>query len=347
MTVLKGSAALEGFLRKPDTGIAALLIYGEELDAVRELAAKAVKRYAGTVDDPFTVVVLQDADLSSDPARLTDEVQALSMFGGNRAIWIKGADQYFLKAATPLLEGKVSGNMVIAEAGPLSPKFALRSAFEKSAHAHAVALYEADANDISHLVASILSKKDLAISEDAIHRFIELVGTSRGLVLQEVEKLSLYCHGAQHVSLADVEAICGNDTGADPDALADSVFQGDVEEVDQLFQALLFAGLDAGWLTMVAHNHVLRLEDFRIAIEKGMKADQVIRSSRPPVFFKRQGKVQAQLQAWTIADLVQAGSTLGAAVAQIRLNPSLGEAIASRCLLSLARKARSLRSERR
>ena len=77
-----------------------------------------------------------------------------------------------------------------------------------------------------------------------------------------------------------------------------------------------------------------------------MQPDQVLRSARPPVFFKRQPKVQAQLRAWPLDELVKAGATLGTAVLQARLNAPLAEALAGRCLLSLARKGLQLRNSR-
>jgi DNA polymerase III subunit delta len=345
MTALKAQA-VDAFLRRPDPAIGVLLIYGEEPDAVREIAARAVKRIAGTLDDPFSVVTLQDGDLGGDPARLSDEVQSLSMFGGNRAIWIKGADQGFLKAAAPILDGKVKGNFIVAEAGNLAKSSQLRVAFEKSQHAHVVAVYAAETGEIAGLVEQVLAEDNLRIGHEAIQRFIELAGTSRGLVRRELEKLSLYCLGASQVSVEDVEAICGNDTGANPDALADSVFQGEVDVADRLFQTLVQEGTDAGRLVMVAHGHVLKLQDFRLAIERGMSVEQALRSARPPIFFRRQNKVHAQLRAWPMAELIKAGTTLAAAVLQTRQNAGLAEAIASRCLLSLSRKGRELRSDR-
>lgn len=345
MTVLRVNG-VEGFLRKPDPAIAALLIYGEEGDAVRDIAARAVRKFAGSLDDPFSVTVMQDGDLASDPARLADEVQSISMFGGNKAIWIRGAEQGFMKAVLPVLEGKISGNFIVAEAGVLAKSSPLRTAFEKSPHAHVVALYEADAGEIVSLVEQLLEKDKLRIDQDAAHRFIELTGTSRGLARREAEKLALYCLGKQRVSLADVEAVCGNDTGADPDALADSVFGGDVEETDRLFQALVQGGTDAGRLVSVAHGHAMKLQDFKVAMERGVAVDQVLRQARPPIFFKRQDKVKLQLRFWGLGDLMTAGNTLGANVLAVRQNSNMGHAIANRCLLSLARQGLKLRHER-
>ncbi len=345
MTAIK-PAGLDSFLRKPDPGIGALLIYGEEPDAVRELASRAVKKVAGSLDDPFAVTTLLEQDLASDPARLADEVQSISMFGGQKAVWVKGAGDSFLKAVLPVLEGRATGNLVVAEASALAKSSQLRTMFEKSPHALVVPLYEAEAGEIAQLVEQLLAKDNLRIGPDALTRFVALAGMSRGLVRREAEKLALYCLGNERVSLDDVEAVCGNDTGATADELADSVFGGDVEDADRLFHDLVRGGRDAGQLLSAVHQQALRLQEFRVAIDRGAQAEQVLKQARPPVFFRRQRAVQAQLRAWSLADLVTAGSTLNTNVLAARRNAALAEAIAGRCLLSLARKALALRQDR-
>lgn len=345
MTAIK-PAGLDAFLRKPDPAIAAILIYGEEGDAVRELAQRAVKKVAGSLDDPFTVTALTDQDVNSDPARLLDEVQSISMFGGAKAVWVKGVGEGFLKAALPLLDGRAQGNLVVAEAGVLPKNSQLRAQFEKSPHALILPLYEAEQGEIAGMVEQILAKDDLKIGPDSLARFIELAGTARGLARREAEKLALYCLGNERVSLEDVEAICGNDTGSTPDELTDAVFGGEVEEADRLFHDLVRGGEDAGRLLGMAHGHALKLAEFRLAIDRGATPDQVVKQARPPVFFRRQRLVIAQLRAWGLTDLVTAGSTLSANVLAARQNGALAEAIAGRCLLSLARKGLSLRRDR-
>ena len=345
MTVLKVQG-YEAFLRRPDPGVAVLLIYGEEADAVRELAGRAVKRIAGSLDDPFSVVKLDDQDLAGDPARLADEVQSLSMLGGNRAVWIKSADQNFLKAVAPVLEGKVTGNFIVAEAGLLAKSSALRNALEKSPKAMIVPLYEADDSDLSTALDQILGKDKLRIEPDARYRFLELIGSSRGLAQREAEKLSIYAMGQAVVTLADVDAVCGN--GAEPgnDELADAAFTGEVAEVDRCLQIMIGAGIDAGRLVSAAHLHALRLQDFKLAIARGATADQVLKTVKPPIFFKRVSVIHTQLRLWSLPALLSAAASLAGGVLQIRQNAALGESTASRVLLAIARNGRALRTER-
>ena len=182
MTAIK-PAGLDSFLRKPDPAIGALLIYGDEPDAVRELASRAVKKVAGSLDDPFSVTTLARAGPRRPiPRALPTRCSRSPCSAASKAIWVKGAGEAFLKAVLPVLEGKASGNLVVAEAATLAKSSQLRAMFEKSPHALVVPLYEAEPGEIAQMVEQILAKDNLRIGPDALARFMALAGTSRGLV---------------------------------------------------------------------------------------------------------------------------------------------------------------------
>ncbi len=338
---------LEGFLRKPDPAVGILLIYGDEPAAIRDLAARAVKQVAGSLDDPFTVVRLDDGALAADPARLADEMQSISMFGGRRAIWVREAGEAFLRAAEPVLDGRASGNLIVAEAGALAKSSALRNALEQSPRALILPVYEADDADISSMIEQTLAKAGLAIDPDAKFLLMERVGTGRALMQRELEKLALYAMGQDRIGLADVEASCSGGAEFETGDLADAMFAGEIEDSDRMFGVLVQSGIDAGRLLGAAHLHALKLQDLRLAIDAGSRMEQVLRGARPPIFFKRMPAFQLQLGLWPLANLMQASTTLAAAVTQARLNASLAEAIANRAVLAVARNARALAADRR
>ena len=85
MAILK-LAALDAVLRKPEAGIVAFLVYGPDSGKVREVARRIVAAVAGSPDDPFRVIEIDDQSLNDDPARLADELQSMAMGGGGRAI---------------------------------------------------------------------------------------------------------------------------------------------------------------------------------------------------------------------------------------------------------------------
>ena len=126
MAVLKAER-LPAYLRDRNPAIAAILIYGGDLGAVREQAVKVIEAHGVRLDDPFNPVVIADQALSADPGQLADETAAIPMFGGRRIVWIRDAGQGLAKALEHLLDQPPAG-LVIAESGPLAKSAKLRAA---------------------------------------------------------------------------------------------------------------------------------------------------------------------------------------------------------------------------
>ena len=332
-------------MRKRNPEIGAILIYGEDQGAVRDLASKAVHGIAGSLDDPFSVTTLDEDALSGDPARIADEVLSLSFLGGSRVVWVRGSGPNFLKAIEPVLDGSVKGNMVVAEAGNLPKSSSLRGKFESSDHAVIMPVYEADNGTIAEAIRAQLHRLELRIDLDARARLIELAGRGGVTLQREIEKLAIYCHGAQTVALDDVEAVCGDGVWAETGDLADAVFSGDIADADRFFMQLVTSGVDPGRILSAVHGHAVRLIECRQNVDRGMGIDRAVKSSRPPIFFKRQIAVRNQLVVWTVEGLLSAAASLHAAMFQERLNAELAESLANRALLAVARASRAARAD--
>jgi DNA polymerase-3 subunit delta len=118
---------IRGFLTAPPAKIAAVLIYGPDAGLMRERAEGLVRQVAGSLDDPFRVAEFQAGQLRDDPARLVDEVFALSFTGGRRAIRVRGAADSHT-AAFESLFAEIAGRkatgvgFVVVEGGDLGAR---------------------------------------------------------------------------------------------------------------------------------------------------------------------------------------------------------------------------------
>ncbi len=68
-----------------------MLVFGPDRGLVTERANRLAKSVVPDLTDPFRVSDLDEGTLDSDPARLADEAQALSMTGGRRVVRVRGA----------------------------------------------------------------------------------------------------------------------------------------------------------------------------------------------------------------------------------------------------------------
>lgn len=342
MTVLKASD-IGRFATRPDPAIKALLIYGPDTGAVNETARKIVKAVAGSLDDPFNVIRLNDNALADDPERLADEAQAISMMGGRRAVWISGAGAGFQKAVTPYLEVAQTDSLIVAEAGELAKSSKLRALFEKAGNAAAVPCYQDTKQNLHELVSKTLATHGLAIEPDAHHRLCEILGSDRLLSLGELEKLALYCAGQDSVGLDDVNAVCGDTSQHSIDDMIDAVFVGEAGMACSHLTRLTDSDIAATRVLSMTAQHVARLQVLSMAVKGGRNASVAVKSARPPVFFRRQPAFVRQLAIWQMPELESAEQTVQSAIAQTRQYPALEPEITERALLSLARNAQSNR----
>jgi DNA polymerase III subunit delta len=318
---------------------AAILVYGSDESAVREMASSLVKAVAGSLDDPFAVTRLDDAQLAKNKGLLADEAAALPLMGARRVVWVTGAGQGFFAAVQPLLETPGESNLIVAEAGVLAKSAALRTLFEKSDRAAIVPLYEDDPARVRRVIVEELRGANLIAADGAIERVMEVTGPARAQLRQELAKLVLYCAGKREVTIEDVEAVCGEASEPSADDVCDAAFGGRLDETDMHVRRLLASGLAGSRLLTMLLAHAARLRDMRAAVAAGKPASLVMKSTRPPIFFRRQAAISQQLNMWDFPALDSAASSLLAAIVQTRELRELEDDIAARSILSIARAA--------
>jgi DNA polymerase III subunit delta len=107
----------EAFVRSGYAQFAVILIYGPDEGLVSERAASIAKASVGT--DPANIMRLEGDAVSSDPLMLSDEANAISMFGGMRAIRVKTSNKSLVTALEPLLATPPVDARIIIEAGDI------------------------------------------------------------------------------------------------------------------------------------------------------------------------------------------------------------------------------------
>ncbi len=324
----------------------AVLVYGSDPGGVSELSRRLVRGVVGDGDDPMSIVVLDEETCKEDPARLVDEAQAMSMFGGRRAIRVRGAGEHFARAMKSVLERPAGDAVIIAEAGQLKTSSGLRKLFEKEPALAAAPVYEDSARDIQQIIRETLEKEELRIAPDAMAALCELLGADRAASRGELEKLALYCMGRGEVTLEDVRAVCGDVSAHAMGDMLDAFFTGNAATGVRLFASLVAEGTPPAAILAAASAHVARLKPLALLVASGDTPGQVVvKAARPQIFFRRQPAWIRQLSIWSPAALERADEGLLEATAATRVNPALESEIAERCLLSLSiRAARTGRS---
>jgi DNA polymerase-3 subunit delta len=339
MAVVK-AAELIGHLANPRKAPRAVLVHGADRSAVYELCQRVTKKVIESGDETLNVSRLTEAQVTGSPGRLFEEFSSISMFGGNRVIWVSAAGDGLAKSLEPILAGETGGNLILIDAEALTKASRLRKLFETHPHAASVALYEESPQELRLRLERLIKSSGMAIDEDALLRLLEFISFERAVAESETLKLITYCEGQSTISLEDVQAICGDTSDASMDDLLDAVFEGRLNDVDRYVMSV-GASASAGRGTLgAALQHIVKLQGMASQISQGSTIDSVVHAPRFGIFFKRRASISMQLRTWDIDALLNAEEKICAAILQTRQHPDLDEALVSRALLALGRSAR-------
>lgn len=335
----KKAHEVDAWLARPDNAFRVILVYGPDRGLVAERARRFAEQTGLPLDDPFSVVRLDAADIEQQPGRLMDEARTVPMFADRRLVWLRGAGGQ--KALATEVEALAADppvdSLVLVEAGELRKTAALRTVVEKARQAMALPCYADDARGIETVIDQELANAGLTIGLDARRLLKASLGGDRLATRSELEKLALYCAGGNEVEVDDIRAAIGDVSGLAADDAVDAVLAGDIAGFDRAYQRLLAAGTPPFLVLNATMRQFHALQMLREAVDAGGKsAAAAVASARPPVFFARRKTMETALQRWKGAMLASALERLQAAVLKTRQISDMAPEITRQALLALA-----------
>jgi DNA polymerase-3 subunit delta len=339
MIVKTGDA--DRFVAKPPRDLGAALVFGPDQGLVRERAERLMKTVVPDLGDPFRVADLDEGVLAKDGGRLFDEAAAISMLGGRRVVRVRSAGNTLSKLFESFLEGHAGDALVVVEAGDLSKGVGLRRVFEDDDKAAAIACYADTERNLGDVVREVLKEHGLSIAPDALEDAVSRLGSDRGITRRELEKLALYVHGRDRVTLADVEAVLGDDVEGRTDDVCDAAGTSDLAKLDLALERLWIEDTSPVAVLRLAMGHFQRLALVRANMDRGEPADAAIKRLRPPVHFMRMTSIKNQAQRWDQTRLADALDMLLEAEALAKTTSVPAQAACGRALFGVAAMVRN------
>ncbi|MEE9347288.1 MAG: DNA polymerase III subunit delta [Robiginitomaculum sp.] len=300
------------YCTNPPADTLGALFYGPDRGLARERAQKLASRFVPDIDDAFNVTILTSDDISSDPARLADEMAALSLLGDKRLIRLRLDHERQGLAIGKLIKefdanpGRCAAKLII-EAGELTPRSHVRKAFEAAAGFTAIACYADTGADLANIVRDALGKigeHGIGIDKDALTAWTPLLEGDRALARGEIEKMALYMGYGETagtlISLADVHASAAGGQAGNIDEIINAAFSGRLHEADDAFRRAMSGKMHAAVILRSAQRHMTRLHGALAAMSGGASASDAMRNLRPPVFAMRKHDFESQLRLWSI-----------------------------------------------
>jgi DNA polymerase-3 subunit delta len=347
--ILKARPDIERFLRSPDAGIRAALIYGRDLGVVRDRGHALAAKLVPNPDDPFDVAILTEQDLADDPPRLEGELAAQSLMGGRRLVRLRMSSEKPAvdKLAAEALERHAAGELnpdafFLIEAGNLGRESALRKAAEKANGAAAIPCYEDEPGDVARLVRETLAKDNVSLNADALALFVARMPKERGVARAEIERLALYLGpGSNAVATpADLEPFLGVEPEASLADAASDAFGGRLGDAQAGLRRAAQEGEAGPAAVRAIGMHLGRLRRTLTLAKNGAGLQEAAKASG--VFWKQEREFLRQARTWNLDELDRLQPEVLAADKACKTAGSPDHLIAERLALTVAGRARRL-----
>ncbi len=329
---------IEPFVKAPNKVARVILIYGPDAGLARERGDIIGQSVVADLNDPFNVCSLKAEQLVDDPARLTDEANAISMMGGDRLIRIDdGADKLTTLIKT-YLENPSPSALVVIQAGELGTKSSLRALCEKAKNAAAVPCYVEDERGLTGVIQGMVQEGGKRIERDALSWLAANISGDRRKVRSEVEKLLIYKGDeAGAISMTDAQAACGAGGAQNYDDLAYGVAGRNAEAALRAFSVLNAEGETFAPIIRVLQNHFRRLHLTKSYIAAGDSTDEAMRRLKPEIFFKYKDSFQSQLRSWSLPALEQVLGRLNDLEAQCKTTGAPVDTLCAQAILAISK----------
>ena len=331
---------LEGFVDRPGAKFVAALLYGEDAGLVRERAGRLASAIVDNPADPFRVADLSVSRLKDEPTLLVDEMLTISLTGDRRLVRLENVSNAQADAIEVVLNhpaiSSISSFLMI-EAAALGPRDRLRKIFENHDRGVTIPCYLDDSISLETVIHHSLGQHSLKIQPTALAYLCENLGTDRLVTRSELEKLALFKgKNDGEITLHDVVCVIGDGAPLARDDVAFAAANGDQAALDRALFKCRTAGEQPVAILRVVIRHFQNLHLLALKLANGGEVNQLIRSQRPPIFFRHQPIIKRQLREWRTSRLSKALEILTQAEIDCKTTGLPAEAVCGRALIRIA-----------
>lgn len=237
-------------------GVQIVVLHGDN-DEIKSDLFRAVRKSLGILpDDPFRLVQLDGNTLDADPARLADELGAISMFGGSRLIRTNVTARLAERVVQQATGAPPGDWMLIVDTEEFD---ASRLTADLGARLLAVACGAEAAGDFHSFVSTELARAGVELEDGVLEFLVGLLGDDRASARTEIEKLSLLVGASKMVTIDDARNVVADGSSILSDEIAAAALSGDITHLAAALDRLQSTGVDASVALGAASRLALNL----------------------------------------------------------------------------------------
>ena len=280
------------------------LLYGEN-NGIKNDIAESIKSLIKQKKIDIEEFLIYENEIIEEEENLYNSIYSGSLFTSNKLIKIKNGTDKILKYIEDISERCPKNITIIIFSELLDKKSKLRSFFEKNLKNICIPCYLDNERDL-HIIAGLeLKKENIFLSRESINLLVEKSNSDRGNLKNEIEKIISFSLNNKNLDIEQIKSIINFSGEYKSDTFINECLCGNILQFKKILTELYVGTINQIFLLRILNNKISRLLNMKEISKNKNDIDNLINTSKPPIFWKEKPIVKKQLDIWNYKDLKQ------------------------------------------
>ena len=274
------------------------LLYGQNVGLIEETINNFFKPLFSK-----NIISCDEIEILNDVSKFENSIFNKSFFDNEKFFIINRVSDKILGIVQKLINNKAQDIKIILKAGTLDKKSKLRGFFEKEKTTVITAFYEDNYQSLLLMVQKFFREKKISISNEIINLIIERSKGDRININSELEKILSYAEKTNKINLEDALKITNLAENYSITELVDQNLSKNKKKTVNILNENNLNTEENVLILRTFLNKLKRLKNLKVDLEKNKNIEQVLTSSKPPIFWKDKEIVKQQLSILSFAEI--------------------------------------------
>ena len=279
-----------------------ILLYGENQGLKDEIISGFFKKnFHGTIYN------YEENEIIKNIENFYNTILTKSFFENEKLIVIQRATEKIRETVEEIIERNVEDLTLVINSNLLEKKSKLRNLFEKGKKLICIPCYEDNIQTLSGIASSFFKQKKIQISQQTINMIVERSRGDRRNLQNELNKIESFMINKSKVSANEIIKITNLAENYDASELVDQCLAKNKRKIINILNENNYSFEDSIIIIRTFLAKAKRLHRIFDEMKNNKKAESVIATIKPPIFWKDKELVKQQTEKWnynSIEDLI-------------------------------------------
>tara|TARA_B100001939_G_C16937801_1_gene616929 strand:- start:1545 stop:2522 length:978 start_codon:yes stop_codon:yes gene_type:complete len=274
------------------------LFHGKNEGLKKEIIERNfIKNFKGNIDK------YDENYFISNKETIISELLSKSLFEDKKIIIISRVTDKIIKIIDEIVRRNLDELIIILKSEILEKKSKLRQLFEKEKELASIALYEDTSRDLTRIITEFLNFNKIRLSQESINLLVNRASGDRENLKIELEKIYNYSITNKDINISKIKVLTNLAENYSVNELAENFLLKNKKNISKILNENNYSDEDCILILRTILSKSKRLFNILKRNEELNNIDQVISSTKPPIFWKEKESVKVQANSWKLNDL--------------------------------------------